>query len=181
MKGTESSERCKVIIVNEGSGEVLAVNMPYRQDTLLKVLRDSLKHYNITADTANEVQLTEKYSEHVFVRKGYGHKKVAVRDIAYLEADRNYCRIQLFGGECMNVSMPMVEVYEYLSPDVFKRIHRSFIVNLEYIDTYIGNMITLKCGKEITIGREYRETIRNEFVCIGSRKRIRMKNKLLGG
>ena len=117
----------------------------------------------------------------MFVRKGYGHKKVAVRDIAYLEADRNYCRIHLFGGECLNVSMPMVEVYEYLSPDVFKRIHRSFIVNLEHIDTYIGNMITLKCGKEITIGREYRETIRNEFVCIGSRKRIRMKNKLQGG
>lgn len=75
MKETESSERCKVIIVNEGSGEVPAVNMPYRQDTLLKVLRDSLKHYNITADTANEVQLTEKYSEHVFVRKGTGTRK----------------------------------------------------------------------------------------------------------
>lgn len=177
MKEIGESEKCKVILVKESSNEVLTINLPYGQDTLLKVLRDSLKHYNITTEAANEVQLTEKYAEHVFVRKGYGHKKVAVRDIAYLEADRNYCRIHLFGGECLNVSIPMVEVYEYLSPDVFKRIHRSFIVNLEHVDTYIGKMISLKCGKEITIGREYRETIRNEFVCIGSRKRIREQRK----
>ena len=177
MKETESLKRCKVVIVSEGSGEVPSVNLPYGQDSLLKVLRNSLKHYNITTETANDVQLCEKYSEYVFVRKGYGHKKVAVRDIAYLEADRNYCRIHLSDGECLNVSIPMVEVYEYLSPDVFKRIHRSFIVNLEHVDTYIGNMITLKCNKEITIGREYRETVKNEFVCIGSRKRIREQRK----
>lgn len=177
MKETEIFERCKVIIVNESCGEVMTVNLPYGQATLLKVLRDSLKHYNIKTETANEIQLIEKYSEYVFVRKGYGHKKVAVRDIAYLEADRNYCRIHLLAGECLNVSIPMAEVYEYLSPDVFKRIHRSFIVNLEHIDTYVGNMLILKCGKEITIGREYRETIRDEFVCIGSRKRVRVRQK----
>lgn len=181
MKEIGDSERCKVIIVEDGNNEVLTVNLPYGQDTLIKVLRASLKHYNITTDTVNEIQLTEKYAEHVFVRKGQGHKKVAVRDIAYLEADRNYCKIHLMGGGCLNVSIPMAEVYEYLSPDVFKRVHRSFVVNLEHIDTYIGNMLVLKCGKEITIGREYRETIKEEFVCIGSRKRIREKNMSLGG
>lgn len=74
-----------------------------------------------------------------------------------------------------NVSIPMVEVYEYLSPDIFKRIHRSFVVNMEHIDTYIGNMITLKSGKEITIGREYRDLVKSEFICIGSRKRVRIR------
>ena len=181
MKVIEDSERCKVIIVKGDGGDVVTVNLPYGEKTLMKVLQRSLKQYNVTMDTANAVQLTTEYAEHVFVRKGYGHKKVAVRDIAYLEADRNYCRIHLFGGECLNVTMPMVEVYEYLSPDIFKRIHRSFIVNVEHIDTYIGNMITLKCGKEITIGREYREIIKSEFVCIGSRKRVRDKNKSFGG
>lgn len=181
MKDIGDSERCKVIIVEDGNDEVLTVNLPYGQDTLLKVLRASLKHYNITTDTVNEVHLTEKYAEHVFVRKGYGHKKVAVRDIAYLEADRNYCRIYLSDGGCLDVSIPMVEVHEYLSPDVFKRVHRSFIVNLEHVDTYVGNMITLKCGKEIPIGREYGETVRAEFVCIGSRKRVREKNGPSGG
>lgn len=181
MKVIEDSERCKVIIVKGDGGDVVTVNLPYGEKTLMKVLQRSLKQYNVTLDTAKTIQLTTEYAEHVFVRKGYGHKKVAVRDIAYLEADRNYCRIHLLGGECLNVTMPMVEVYEYLSPDMFKRIHRSFVVNMEHIDTYIGNMITLKCGKEITIGREYRDTVREEFVCIGSRKRIREKNKLYGG
>lgn len=171
------SERCKVIIV-KGSGEVTTVNLPYGDETLMRVLQDSLKQYNITMDAekVNTVQPVRKYAEHVFVRKGYGHKKVAVKDIAYLEADRNYCKIHMLGGESLNVSIPMAEVYEYLSFETFKRIHRSFIVNLEHIDTYIGNMIVLKCGKEITIGREYRECVKAEFVCIGSRKRVRMRN-----
>lgn len=169
----EAGEKCKVIIVRENSDEIIAVSLPYDEKVLLKLLRDSIKPYNSKTNEVCVEQLTGKYPEYVFVRKEYGHKKVAVRDITYLEADRNYCQIHLSGGQCLNVSIPMVEVYEYLSPDVFKRIHRSFIVNLEHVDTYIGNMITLKCGKEITIGREYRERIRNEFVCIGSRKRIR--------
>lgn len=175
MKIIEGSERCKVIIVKGDSGDVITVNLPYGERTLMKVLRHSLKQYNVTMDTANTVQLATEYAEHVFIRKGYGHKKVAVKDIAYLEADRNYCKIYLLGGECMNVSIPMVEVYEYLSPDIFKRIHRSFVVNMEHIDTYIGNMITLKSGKEITIGREYRDLVKSEFICIGSRKRVRIR------
>lgn len=101
MKIIEGSERCKVIIVKGDSGDVITVNLPYGERTLMKVLRHSLKQYNVTMDTANTVQLATEYAEHVFIRKGYGHKKVAVKDIAYLEADRNYCKIYLLGGECI--------------------------------------------------------------------------------
>ena len=102
---------------------------------------------------------------------------MAVKEISHLEAGRNYCDIYLADGTHLNVSMPMAEVHEYLPPDLFKCVNRSFVVNMEHIDTYIGNMLVLKNGKEITIGREYRETVAKEFTCIGSRKRVKEKNR----
>lgn len=119
---------------------------------------------------------TKTYPDYVFVRKGSGYKKVAVREITYLEAQRNYCNIYLANGTCLNVTIPMNEVYEYLNPEHFKRIHRSFVVHLEYVDAYMGNLLVLNDGKEIVIGREYRDVPEREFVRIGSRKRIREKN-----
>lgn len=181
MKELETSERCKIILVRGDEERVSVIDLPYGGDTVMEVLQRSLDGFGVTECGTIERRLSRKYGEYVFVRKDYVHKKVAVRDIAYLEADRNYCRINLCGGECLCVSIPMLEVYEYLPPDVFKRIHRSFIVNLEHVDAYIGNMVILKGGKEMIIGREYREAVKREFVCIGSRKRVREKKRPHGG
>lgn len=175
MNCEEQETKTKVIIIEGATDNVTTVTVPYGSEYLLEVINESLKAYRLMDSPPNDKMKHHRYEEYVFIRKGYGHKKVAVRDIAYLEADRNYCNIHLFSGECLNVSIPMSEVMEYLSPMMFKRIHRSFVVNLEYVETYIGNMVVLKGGKDIVIGREYRETIKQEFVCIGSRKRVREK------
>ena len=37
-------------------------------------------------------------------------------------------------------------------------------------------MVILRNGKEIVVGREYRDKISEEFICIGSRKRVKDKN-----
>lgn len=84
-------------------------------------------------------------------------------------------------GSKLTVTMPMNEVCEYFDPKLFKRVHRSFVVNLEHVDSYEGNMLVMDNGKVITIGRNYREQIAKEFICIGSRKRVRQKNMPFGG
>ncbi|WP_026367395.1 LytTR family DNA-binding domain-containing protein [Bacteroides sp. 14(A)] len=177
MDCVKQETKTKVVIIDDTTDNVITVAVLYGSDYLLEVIDKLLKVYHKLEPAQKARSILYCYEDYVFIRKGYGYKKVAVRDIFYLEADRNYCNIYLFSGECLNVSIPMSEVMEYLSPEIFKRIHRSFMVNLEYVDTYIGNMVVLKGGKEIVIGREYREEIRKEFVCIGSRKRIREKNK----
>lgn len=177
MDKTENSTKCSIIIVRNGCREATVIDLPYDEETLMKVLNRSIAQCGVSTEPSATAFRKELYPEHVFIRKDYEHRKVTVREITYLEAQRNYCDIHLSDGRRMNVSIPMVEVYEYLSPNTFKRIHRSFVVNLEYVDAYIGNMVRLKNGKEIVIGREYRESVRNEFVCIASRKRVREKKE----
>lgn len=116
------------------------------------------------------------YNEHVFVKIEWGHKRVCIHDIVFLEAQQNYCAIHLLNGNekrRMMVTVPMCEVLEDLDPDLFVRIHRSFVVNIEHINVIAGYMVEMDNGKDINIGREYRNNLEDMFVFIGSRKRVK--------
>lgn len=166
----------KIIILEEKNEGCSFFNLPINKESLLDFFKEASKEPSNTLIKTPNPSLNNHYEDYVFIHKGCGYKKVAIMNIIYLEADRNYCDIFFADGSSLNVSMPMIEVYEYLSPKLFKRIHRSYIVNIEHVDTYVGNMIKLCNGKEITIGRNYREFVKSDFICIGSRKRIRVKD-----
>ena len=99
------------------------------------------------------------YNEHVFVKIEWGHKRVCIHDIVFLEAQQNYCAIHLLKGN--------------EKKDLFVRIHRSFVVNIEHINVIAGYMVEMDNGKDINIGREYRNNLEDMFVFIGSRKRVK--------
>ena len=115
-------------------------------------------------------------NEHVFVKIEWGHKRVCIHDIVYLEAQQNYCAIHLLKGNeksRMMVTVPMCEVLEDLNPSLFVRIHRSYAVNIEHINIIAGYMVEMDNGKDINIGREYRNNLDDMFVFIDSRKRVK--------
>lgn len=156
--------------------EVTVIEVSASKEELLKFLDGFQVPHDVSIiKSPSNAQPSPHDNEHVFIYKSNGYKKVAVRDIVYLEARRNYCQVSLADGNSLSLSMPMNEVHEYLPPRLFKRVHRSFVVNLEHVDTYIGNRVILKGGKEISIGREYKMKVQEEFILIGSRKRVKEK------
>lgn len=171
---TTDTKSSMVIIVDEASGKATTIKLPVEGKMIMDFLMEATAMF---ANSQTGIPADKVFDDYVFIRKDCGYKKVTVKEISHLDAGRNYCDIYLADGTHLNVSMPMAEVHEYLPPDLFKRVHRSFVVNMEHIDAYIGNMLVLKNGKEITIGREYRETVAKEFTCIGSRKRVKEKNR----
>ncbi|MFO8000329.1 MAG: LytTR family DNA-binding domain-containing protein [Marinilabilia sp.] len=58
--------------------------------------------------------------------------KIPLKDILYIQADRNYCSVHTTEKEFL-VVMPLKEFYQKLSSGHFLRIHRSFVVNLSHI------------------------------------------------
>lgn len=174
---TINESKTKVIITEEGHETATVIEIPFNEEYVVNSIRNI---FSLRVSSENVQNYTEKKPEYgsvVFIRDNSGYRKVLVKDIAHLEAARNYCDIYLVSGKKINVTMPMNEVYEYLNPILFKRVHRSFVINLEHISSYMGNQLTLENGKKITIGREYREKVENEFVCIGSRKRVRERGE----
>ena len=167
MIQSKSESKITKVITVSGDERVMVLDLPAQKDLLLEMLE------NLSSET--------RFEDYVFIRKGFGYKKVKVLDLVCLEAQQNYCNLFMADGSKLTVTMPMNEVCEYFDPKLFKRVHRSFVVNLEHVDSYEGNMLVMDNGKVITIGRNYREQIAKEFICIGSRKRVRQKNMPFGG
>lgn len=111
--------------------------------------------------------------EHVFILQGKGEfTRIAVDDITFLRAARDYCEIHIKGQETLLVSVPMIDVYHCIPPNKFIRISRSIVLNLNFITKIVGNQIELADGTRLLIGRTYREHILSGFTLIGSRKRL---------
>lgn len=112
------------------------------------------------------------YPTDVFlVSCGMGCKRITVSDIAYIEAMKDNCVIHMIDGKCYTQSCPMGDIEPELNPNMFKRIHRSFIVNISYIDMYYYGHVVLENGMEVHIGDKYREELKSSFHFWGSRNR----------
>lgn len=108
----------------------------------------------------------------LFVWQTNGFRKIAVDDVSYLEASRNYCSICLSGGSHILLSVPMLQAGEAFPSWKFIRISRSHIVNMDYVDTLRGNMLYIG-EKGFTIGTGFRQAVFSRFRFLGSNsKRI---------
>ena len=147
---------------------------PFRNDELIETLQ-KLK---------NEFGQKENYDEKFQLLfnelKGKENKKIAissldeikyvlVNDIVRIEANRSYCEIFLADKTKMTSSKSMKH-YELLLPSTsFIKVHRSHIINMNYVDAIIksnGGFVKLKNQEEIPLSRRKKE----EFLTILEQK-----------
>ncbi|WP_276088633.1 LytTR family DNA-binding domain-containing protein [Pedobacter sp. JY14-1] len=87
---------------------------------------------------------------------GQGYSLVSIDDIVHIEADSNYSVFYFTGREQITVSKVLKEYEEILPQDQFIRIHKSSIVNLNYIKEYNyrnGYEVLMKNGEKIAVSR----------------------------
>lgn len=87
---------------------------------------------------------------------GQGYSLISVDDIVHIEADSNYSVFYLDNKEKITVSKVLKEYEEILPDRQFFRIHKSSIVNLNYIAAYNyrnGYEVLLKNGEKIAVSR----------------------------
>lgn len=83
--------------------------------------------------------------------------KILFSEIAYIESQREYIKIVTTKKEYTS-KMSTTEIENLLPAALFKRIHRSFIVSLNKIDSYTAEMVEVN-GVSIPIGRGYKDVI----------------------
>ena len=81
-------------------------------------------------------------NDRIFVRHNEKMLKIDIKDIYYIEADRNYCRIFSQDREYLLV-MTLKDIDEKLPQNHFLRIHRSYIINLSQIDEVAGTHVVI--------------------------------------
>lgn len=96
---------------------------------------------NNSNDSKNGV-CTSVLKDCLFVRHREKMVKVAIKDIRYIEAERNYCRIFSLEKEYLIVTT-LKDMDKKLPDKHFLRIHRSYIINLSRIDEIGGTHVVI--------------------------------------
>lgn len=102
------------------------------------------------------------YFKRLELKKGGLYKTVYPQDIIYVEAFGKKSKVFFFDGvEEYNYLISELEA-EFLPKELFCRIHRSFIINMLYVDSYDSKKIKLKNGAEIPIKiKDFRQIYRD--------------------
>lgn len=106
-----------------------------------------------------QVPVSEE-DEHVFVNANYSLVKVMLREIAFIEGLKDYVRINMTSGKIVITRLGLKAVEQKLDTLKFMRVHKSYIIALDKIDSIQKSQLTIQ-GKEIPIGDGYRPLLQN--------------------
>jgi len=104
----------------------------------------------------------ESIKSSMYVRQGDAFQRIAWEDILYAEGMQNYVRLY-FKDKTLTIHQTMISLEEMLPQDCFFRIHRSFLVNISYIDSISGGRLFIN-GKELPISKQRKEELLNTVV-----------------
>ena len=102
---------------------------------------------------------SQEIKDFIFLNVQKKKVKILFSEIVYIESQREYIRIVTTKNEYIS-KMSTHEMEDLLPANLFKRIHRSFIVSMSKIESYTAEMVEVN-GVSIPIGRGYRDIIEN--------------------
>jgi len=96
-------------------------------------------------------------NEFLFLKSDYKIKRINFQNILYIEGMKEYVRVYTMTSDRPILSLSSLKNLELKLPaDKFMRVHRSFIVNLEKIDTIDRSRIVFD-KKYIPVGDQYKD------------------------
>lgn len=110
-------------------------------------------------DSSKQLQITVDYTEYdfIFLRVEYELVKVYLKNILYIEGFKDYVKVYVTNTDGFIKSLTtMKSLEEKLKDGAFMRVHRSFIVSLDKIDSVTRSTIRFE-KILIPVSEQYRE------------------------
>lgn len=85
-----------------------------------------------------------------------GIQLVNLSDVIYFESDSNYTYVHVRDAKPILVSKSIVRFEEVVDPQMFFRVHNSYLVNLSYVNKVLrsdGGSVILENGKSLPVAR----------------------------
>ena len=110
--------------------------------------------------------LLQKAEEHLpltlFIRQGDNFTHIVWEDIMYIEGMQNYAKLH-FKDKTLTIHQTMASLEQQLPKNFFFRIHRSYIINITYINSISGNRLFIK-DLELPIAATKRDELYKNIV-----------------
>jgi DNA-binding LytR/AlgR family response regulator len=105
--------------------------------------------------TATTNEQINNQSDFIFIKSDKKSIKVNITDISYIEGLGDYIKVYTNDKKLVtNLSMKKIE--NLLPPKLFFRIHKSYIISINKIESVEGNMVKINNTK-LPIGNSYRQ------------------------
>ena len=121
----------------------------------LKILRDE-KPENVQKEMFLQV------NDDIFIKQNYQFVKFSLNEILYLEADNIYTNINTSQKKYV-IRQSIGNIHERLPMKNLIRVHRSFVVNINKIDSFNEYEVMVQ-GHVIPISRTYKEEFMKHFM-----------------
>ena len=93
----------------------------------------------------------------IFIKDGHHFCKVRFDDILYLESEHVYVQVHTAGKKFL-VRSSMQQYLTHFDDKKFFRIHRSYVVNLQQVQTVSTDQVVIN-GHELPVGKTYQEEL----------------------
>ncbi len=124
----------------------------------LERLIQAIQKYRLETNNNSNNDAVKNY---LLVRSDRKMIKINLSDIVYIESLSDYVKLHTF-SKTIITRETISNIESKLSTKVFIRIHRSFIVSIQYISSYTSEYIEIQ-EKAIPISRSYRNSFLNKM------------------
>lgn len=97
--------------------------------------------------------------DYIFVNVQLKKVKIWFSEILFIESQKEYVKIVTDDNTYLS-KMSTSDIEEMLPSDLFKRIHRSFIIAIPKVRSFNSEMVEIK-GHSIPIGRGYKDVLKS--------------------
>lgn len=100
-------------------------------------------------------------SQHIFIKDNFSYKRVKISDILYIQSYKNYLEIYTLNRQIM-ARTTLQKMMDMLPTEFFIQVHRSFIVNIRFVEEINPNIITIK-DHLIPLSKSFRDRFIDHF------------------
>lgn len=138
----------------ESSTEYTTVNGPNQSNKLSPLNNNDL----VMTDLVGLNSIFIKYKDY--------YRKILFQQILFIEAAGSYSTFHLSNKVKLCVSFSLVELNNWLPHIIFLKTHRSYLVNINHIDSFIGNTICIN-DHRIPISKSHRAAVLKRLNILG--------------
>ncbi len=132
---------------------------PFTQADIFTTIEIALNNYNKfrAIQTESKKEQENQIKDSIFVKVETGFKKVFLKEIRFIKAYKNYLEINLAVSSQI-IRSTLTDFQQLLPAESFIQTHRSYIVNVEFLENIGGNFVMVS-KTEIPMSRGFREPV----------------------
>ncbi len=131
---------------------------PFKKEDLYTSIEIALHNYHTIHQQNKKIQVEKVTSKDaIFVKDTYSFKKIRFSEIVFAKSDHVYMLIIKMNGE-RNLIRSTIKNFKTLLPDNFIQVHRSYLINLDYLDHFEYPSAIVK-GHDIPVSRNFKEEL----------------------